>query len=615
MTLSPDYSHQKRFYYNQTLVTWSEAEAECQAMNGTLATIDDAGTMRELNLNIQAQVWVGLTFNRNVEVSPLTWVDGSHVTYDNWLDTRWSPDVVCTAVETMVPFFWSMLDCSATNPFLCQVETDEPCRFDVIVGSSLTSMNSFSLTEIELEECQRYCLQNYRLVCRSFGYNVKRRYCQFSESNRWINPALFTTYDPEWDYYGKVCFKGSLSSQYDTTTPNDNMMTDGLEETTNGALPTTDTPTQTTDTPIQTTDTPTQTTDTPTQTTDTPTQTTHTSTQTTDTPTQTTDTPTTNTEKPTQWTNTPTQTTATAIQTTDRSEKERQTTELNHNTSTSDVRDVDSGYKVIGEYLCRPLVSMETLQNQTKEVQEQVQELGDMGTKAKEKSREATKISIPDDRPSSIYIGGITLIILTSIIAAVIILDIVTFLRYCKGCQKPKAHKYKQHIKPNIVFGSRPKSLAERLQLEQTTQPSSAEDHAHQTSDTVASSDAGDVISYISVDLLDDALSLKPQNPADDTTEETRADETRADENPDPFCSTLQQSPYNRSFSSERNVQDDQRGTRTFFRNHTLPRLLKRQSFFHVVENVHQMTPQVTTSGSQQDVHDAIDFACDFDQG
>ncbi|CAL1526270.1 unnamed protein product [Lymnaea stagnalis] len=351
----------------------------CEELNGTLGTMYDSSTIRELMYQRKGQAWTGLTINTSDDKEVLQWLSPNSATYTNWVGGVVYEGVMCTTVDMTAPFMWHLNNCSALFPFICEVDTEQPCDFVRTVDSSMTSLNTVYLPDQELSQCWTRCQDNTDLVCRSFGYNPGRSFCEFSASNRWLAPSLFTMNDVEWDYYNKNCFHGLVieeNKELTTSSPNANTTLSATYDTTANA--TLDTSTES--------------------------------------------------------------------------------------------RNPKSDYTVIGDFLCRPVVEIAALVNESTEVREDVKELQDIAIKSKERTRYLSKTSTKDDRASAAYIGSITLIIVASVLAAVVVFDVVTFSRYCKKCWRPRAKNAQiPEIQPNVIYGVRPRPLAERLGKGQAT--------------------------------------------------------------------------------------------------------------------------------------------------
>nr|XP_006816218.1 PREDICTED: uncharacterized protein LOC102809517 [Saccoglossus kowalevskii] len=105
--------------------TWSNAQTQCQAWGGNLATVNDnleqaflASILSTLIRN--ERYWIGL--NDLSSVGEYDWVDGEKVTYTNWgdnqPDTR-TGDCVAMAVDN-VPGLWYGHQCSESKYYICE---------------------------------------------------------------------------------------------------------------------------------------------------------------------------------------------------------------------------------------------------------------------------------------------------------------------------------------------------------------------------------------------------------------------------------------------------------------------------------------------------------------
>lgn len=72
----------KDFFYNATALSWVNAQNNCVANGGNLATIPNAATNAFIAANVPVGVFIG--FTDQTQEGTFTWIDGSPVTYQNW---------------------------------------------------------------------------------------------------------------------------------------------------------------------------------------------------------------------------------------------------------------------------------------------------------------------------------------------------------------------------------------------------------------------------------------------------------------------------------------------------------------------------------------------------
>ncbi|KAM8857140.1 polycystin-1-like protein 2 [Synchiropus picturatus] len=108
--------------------SFAGAQHWCEKGGGHLVMVADEETQRFLQTHLEPaeDFWVGLSQTHPLNLSsqaPLQWVDGSDLTYSNWV-TATQPGSLCGYVLRNSSFQWEAAsDCSRTLPFICQFET------------------------------------------------------------------------------------------------------------------------------------------------------------------------------------------------------------------------------------------------------------------------------------------------------------------------------------------------------------------------------------------------------------------------------------------------------------------------------------------------------------
>ncbi|MHA2244675.1 MAG: lectin-like protein [Candidatus Hodarchaeales archaeon] len=109
----------------QTLKTWAQARADCEAMGGHLVTITSSGenTFVDNNVASNNRVWIGLT-DELIEGDWSKWITGESVTYENWYGSE--PNNY-GSVEDYVEMYahisggpWNDHSPTATHYYICE---------------------------------------------------------------------------------------------------------------------------------------------------------------------------------------------------------------------------------------------------------------------------------------------------------------------------------------------------------------------------------------------------------------------------------------------------------------------------------------------------------------
>ena len=113
-----------------TAVTWNDAQQVCESLNSNLTSIHSAaesdfilGQVRSSDTN---EFWIGFTDRANE--GSFEWVDGSDVTYTNWIE-RQRDDLQsnqdCGIFVLNWNFGWDDDTCSShTSRYICRKDID-----------------------------------------------------------------------------------------------------------------------------------------------------------------------------------------------------------------------------------------------------------------------------------------------------------------------------------------------------------------------------------------------------------------------------------------------------------------------------------------------------------
>ena len=123
-----------------TPINWLDAQSSCAIWGGDLTSITTERENNYLNTIIPDTVsncWIGLN-DRDVE-GTYTWIDGTTVSYTNWISTPDETNSNCVHINNAESGVWESVSCGMTlNSFLCEKDSD------VTTGMKDFRMNSIS---------------------------------------------------------------------------------------------------------------------------------------------------------------------------------------------------------------------------------------------------------------------------------------------------------------------------------------------------------------------------------------------------------------------------------------------------------------------------------------
>ncbi|XP_077374081.1 lithostathine-1-alpha-like [Festucalex cinctus] len=113
------------FRYQDTAMSFVDAEAACIALDGNLASVrsdlENALIVQLITAGgMEAQAWIGL--HDAIKDDDFIWTDGSFGTFQNFDSTNTEPENSGDCVEIKTSGLWRDDPCSDTNTFVCIVD-------------------------------------------------------------------------------------------------------------------------------------------------------------------------------------------------------------------------------------------------------------------------------------------------------------------------------------------------------------------------------------------------------------------------------------------------------------------------------------------------------------
>ena len=106
--------------------SWSDAQAQCEALGGNLASIRSADENETVEAGLANTAWIG--FNDFAEEDSFEWIDGSPVTYTNWNGGEpndYGQGEDCTEIIAAVGSgVWNDSNCNTQREVICRVGGD-----------------------------------------------------------------------------------------------------------------------------------------------------------------------------------------------------------------------------------------------------------------------------------------------------------------------------------------------------------------------------------------------------------------------------------------------------------------------------------------------------------
>ncbi|XP_014787622.1 uncharacterized protein LOC106881671 isoform X2 [Octopus bimaculoides] len=97
------------------------------------------------------------------------------------------------------------MECTFKLPFICEIRNGS-CRYAEVKNAILRETYSAHRMQVSVKQCKHICEEGtLGFTCRSFVWNIKHSYCQFSKGKLWMTVNYTLEHHENWNYYQKNC--------------------------------------------------------------------------------------------------------------------------------------------------------------------------------------------------------------------------------------------------------------------------------------------------------------------------------------------------------------------------------------------------------------------------
>jgi len=118
----------RRYIIRTTAASWTDAEADCEAMGATLPAISDLDENNEIATRFAGDAWIG--YNDRTTEGTFVWSNGAPFGFENWNGTSPSTGATGDAEDCAHLDFpnsdWNDTECTSLNVYACECDPAPP---------------------------------------------------------------------------------------------------------------------------------------------------------------------------------------------------------------------------------------------------------------------------------------------------------------------------------------------------------------------------------------------------------------------------------------------------------------------------------------------------------